>query len=192
MYIYICTLTYVNVHGNMILGINTIMDKPDDRVHDLVTTFSRNETRFYGGKAGLSSVEEWETWSNLAYVDRISKQEVARDKAISLMGRHSHLYSTARWKGPGGLREQHLKEHPLCWYCLQVGKVTPATVVDHIKPHRGNEILFFDPDNLRSLDKQCHDSLAAIKDKTGYAPGVGLDGMPIDPGHPFNENDRQY
>ena len=84
------------------------------------------------------------------------------------------------------MRKQQLKDHPLCWYCLQVGKLTPADTVDHIRPHRGDEDLFFDSENLRSLDKFCHDSLAAIKDRVGYAPGVGVDGLPVDPEHPFN------
>jgi len=74
---------------------------------------------------------------------------------------------------------------PLCWYCLQIGVIVVATVVDHIKPHHGDEELFFDWDNLRSSCKACHDSYAAVKDNIGYAPGVRVDGMPIDTEHPW-------
>ena len=41
-------------------------------------------------------------------------------------------------------RARYLKEHPLCVECLKNGRVVTATVVDHITPHRGNPILFWD------------------------------------------------
>jgi 5-methylcytosine-specific restriction endonuclease McrA len=44
------------------------------------------------------------------------------------------FYTTARWQR---LRKYQLIEHPLCVYCLANGRVTPATVVDHVVPHRG-------------------------------------------------------
>jgi 5-methylcytosine-specific restriction protein A len=48
-----------------------------------------------------------------------------------------------------------LRDHPLCVHCLEgvvlpgelkglKGRVTPATVVDHIIPHRGDPVLFWD------------------------------------------------
>ena len=39
-------------------------------------------------------------------------------------------------------RKRFLKEHPLCCKCEEEGKYVRATVVDHIKPHRGDPILF--------------------------------------------------
>lgn len=83
------------------------------------------------------------------------------------------------------MRKAHLSRHPLCWYCDQSGRVAVATVVDHIKPHRGDPVLAFDPDNLRSSCKPCHDSAAQLKDIHGYAPGVGVDGLPLDDDHPW-------
>ena len=50
-----------------------------------------------------------------------------------------------------------LREHPLCVECLAKGQVVPATVVDHIKPHRGNRELFRDPMNWQPLCKRHHD-----------------------------------
>ena len=37
------------------------------------------------------------------------------------------------------------------------GRAVTATVVDHITPHRGNPILFWDEGNWQSLCKPCHD-----------------------------------
>ena len=54
-------------------------------------------------------------------------------------------------------RARYLKEHPLCVECLKNGRGVTATVVDHITPHRGNPILFWDEGNWQSLCKPCHD-----------------------------------
>lgn len=51
-----------------------------------------------------------------------------------------------------------LKENPLCVECGAAGKLTPATVVDHIVPHRGDQFLFWDSGNWQSLCKAHHDS----------------------------------
>jgi len=37
------------------------------------------------------------------------------------------------------------------------GKIVPATVVDHIIPHRGDQKLFWDQTNWEALCKECHD-----------------------------------
>jgi 5-methylcytosine-specific restriction endonuclease McrA len=42
--------------------------------------------------------------------------------------------------------------------CKTQGKVTEATVVDHIIPHKGDEALFWDIHNWQSLCKRHHDS----------------------------------
>jgi 5-methylcytosine-specific restriction protein A len=39
--------------------------------------------------------------------------------------------------------------------------MTPATVVDHIVPHRGNQKLFWDRKNWQSLCKTHHDRKTA-------------------------------
>ncbi|MDD4570646.1 MAG: HNH endonuclease signature motif containing protein [Tepidanaerobacteraceae bacterium] len=48
--------------------------------------------------------------------------------------------------------------------CLKAKRITPATVVDHIKPHKGDVKLFFDINNLQSLCKTCHDRKTAKED----------------------------
>ncbi len=54
-------------------------------------------------------------------------------------------------------RKTYLREHPLCVKCMAEGKLTEATVVDHIRPHRGDPVLFWDKKNWQSLCKPCHD-----------------------------------
>lgn len=58
-------------------------------------------------------------------------------------------------------RAQYLRAHPLCCYCEREGLVTPATVVDHIIPHRGDERLFWDESNWAPLCARCHSSTKA-------------------------------
>ena len=55
------------------------------------------------------------------------------------------------------MRQSLFADQPLCERCLQVGRVTPATVANHRRPHRGDVALFFDRGNLESTCKACHD-----------------------------------
>lgn len=89
-----------------------------------------------------------------------------------------HLYSTKRWHR---LRWHQLQREPLCRFCDALGKVTAAGVVDHKTPHKGDEALFFDEENLQSLCKTCHDSSKQIQEKSGSLPGCDASGMPLDP-----------
>ena len=61
-------------------------------------------------------------------------------------------------------RAYYLSAHPLCRMHEQQGRVEPATVVDHIKPHRGDKALFWDSDNWQPLCKRCHDIKTARED----------------------------
>jgi 5-methylcytosine-specific restriction enzyme A len=54
-------------------------------------------------------------------------------------------------------RFRQLHHQPLCERCLQAGRIRPATVVNHRKPHRGDLELFWDPTNHESACKPCHD-----------------------------------
>jgi hypothetical protein len=88
-----------------------------------------------------------------------------------------HLYDNSRWRK---LRLAHLRTHPLCVMCKEAGRVTAASVVDHVKAHKGNEALFWDQSNWQSLCKPCHDRHAQSRDRTGKTPSViGLDGWPV-------------
>ena len=91
-----------------------------------------------------------------------------------------HLYNSKTWKQ---LRLRQLQAEPLCVMCSARGLVVVAGVVDHIKPHKGNEALFFNPLNLQSLCKPCHDSAKQTLEKSGVLIGCATDGTPLDPSH---------
>ena len=67
----------------------------------------------------------------------------------------------SRWQRA---RVHYLRVHPLCVRCQDAGKVTAASVVDHIIPHKGDKQLFWDISNWQSLCKQCHDTKTAKED----------------------------
>lgn len=89
----------------------------------------------------------------------------------------------ARWQR---YRKHFLAAHPLCVYCKKQNRLTPATVVDHIVPHKGDQSLFLDASNHQPLCKQHHDSAKACEEARGYSSEVGADGWPVDPRHPSN------
>ena len=78
--------------------------------------------------------------------------------------RHT-LSSTQRGYGAAWrkLREHVFRrDSKLCQNCLKEGRITEATVVDHIKPKAigGTD----DMDNLQSLCRKCHDHKTATID----------------------------
>jgi 5-methylcytosine-specific restriction endonuclease McrA len=62
-------------------------------------------------------------------------------------------------------RKAQLAEEPLCRYCKRQGRIVPATVADHITPHRGDPVLFEGP--LQSLCASCHSSAKAKEEQGG-------------------------
>lgn len=61
-------------------------------------------------------------------------------------------------------RLEHLSGEPLCRHCSQEGIAEPATIVDHIIPHNGDDVLFWDRGNWQSLCKPHHDAKTATED----------------------------
>jgi hypothetical protein len=57
-----------------------------------------------------------------------------------------------------------LARRPLCVACMEWSRVTPARVVDHVVPHRGDTRLFWDESNWQALCKPCHDFKTATED----------------------------
>lgn len=78
-----------------------------------------------------------------------------------------------------------LRTHPLCATCLSRGVTTPATIADHVEPHRGDWNAFM-LGKLQSLCKPCHDKDKRLLDLHGYSDDIGDDGWPLDPRHPAN------
>ena len=61
--------------------------------------------------------------------------------------------------------KRFLRKHPLCeMECKDKGRVTPATLVDHIVPHKGDPVLFNDEDNWQAGCEECHNRKTATKD----------------------------
>ncbi len=67
----------------------------------------------------------------------------------------------SRWQKA---RDGYLRLHPLCVMCRAEGRVTPATVVDHIKAHRGDKVLFWDKLNWQAICAPHHNSHAQKRD----------------------------
>lgn len=63
---------------------------------------------------------------------------------------HQKMYN-ARWRK---YRRMYLNEHPLC-INYEVCH-NEATVVDHIKDHKGDYELFWNPDNHQQMCADCH------------------------------------
>jgi len=90
--------------------------------------------------------------------DKIKKKDRERGTA------HQRGYG-AEWNKQ---RDQFLNENPLCADCGKRGYIVPATVVDHIVPHKGNEVLFWDQTNWQPLCESCHNRKTATEDKGGW------------------------
>jgi 5-methylcytosine-specific restriction protein A len=91
-----------------------------------------------------------------------------------------HLYGRASWIRR---RAHQLQLEPLCRMCQREGRLTPATVVDHVEPHEG-DVNKFMLGKLQSLCARCHNSTKKLVETRGYDPAIGVDGMPLDPRHP--------
>jgi 5-methylcytosine-specific restriction enzyme A len=94
-----------------------------------------------------------------------------------------------RWRKA---RARYLTEHPWCASCQAEGRLTRATVVDHVVPHRGDAALFWDHDNWQALCRRCHDRKTVRDGRWGrhvdLRPRQGCDvrGRPLDLAHPSN------
>jgi 5-methylcytosine-specific restriction protein A len=73
--------------------------------------------------------------------------------------------------------------------CLERGVVTPATICDHVEPHRGDVNKFW-LGPFQSLCKPCHDGDKQRLEVRGYRTDIGPDGWPIDKRHPVYGHER--
>ncbi len=95
----------------------------------------------------------------------------------------SKLYNTQRWKR---WRRYWIEAHPLCALCEARGKITAATICDHVEPHGGDAGRFW-AGPFQSLCKLCHDGAKAEQENTGKLRGANTEGNPLDPNHPWNK-----
>jgi 5-methylcytosine-specific restriction endonuclease McrA len=96
----------------------------------------------------------------------------------------SGLYNY-RWQKAS---KAYLALHPLCAECERRGRVTAATVVDHIEPHRGDMVKFWNTANWQSLCEPCHNGIKQRFEHTGIVEGCDINGVPLDPSHPWKKN----
>ncbi|RLL64296.1 HNH endonuclease signature motif containing protein [Paenirhodobacter hankyongi] len=64
-------------------------------------------------------------------------------------------------------RKAFLAAHPDCAMCG-----APATVVDHIIPHRGNKALFWDRHNWQPLCAPCHNRHKQREERASHVVGT--------------------
>ncbi len=99
-------------------------------------------------------------------------------------------YTTTRWRK---IRAAQLAQEPLCAMCAKHGRVTPATVCDHVEPHRGDPDRFWNGPFQSLCDGppwRCHSSTKQSIERRGYSTEIGPDGYPTDPRHPANRGAR--
>lgn len=70
-----------------------------------------------------------------------------------------------RWRK---YRKSFLEQHPLCVTCEREGDITVATVVDHIIPHKGDQVLFWDWENHQALCEFHHNQKTASEDRGSW------------------------
>lgn len=86
-----------------------------------------------------------------------------------------------KWRS---LRQRWLGDRPFCGdrcsgrsgqhsLCASTDSETLGTVVDHIVPHRGNQVLMWDENNLQTLCLTCHNRKSASEGSTIYSPTQG-------------------
>lgn len=90
-----------------------------------------------------------------------------------------------RWMRTAAWRELELdvlEQQPFCVYCDAAGVVQPATLIDHVQPHRGDDDLFWSRHNLQPLCDSCHGRKSQherLSDEPYRLPGVCFDGTPM-------------
>jgi len=79
---------------------------------------------------------------------------------------HQRGYNS-RWRKA---RLVYLRSNPLCVICSTEGRLTAANVIDHIKPHKGNNALFWDESNWQALCESCHNRKTLTEDMGSWTP----------------------
>ena len=78
-----------------------------------------------------------------------------RDRTRARNKRHDRRRGSASERGYNHewrkARTAFLAEFPWCVMCM-----SKATVVDHIRPHKGNDLLFWERTNWQPLCARCH------------------------------------
>lgn len=115
------------------------------------------------------------------------QRDQAYDAKRRLESETRKLYGTQRWRRKAA---HQLLLEPLCRLCHAAGRITAATIADHIIPHMGDVFAFWN-NALQSLCKACHDGVKQREERRGHSDALGADGWPSDPRHPANAGGTQ-
>src|SRR5690606_1959559 len=96
-------------------------------------------------------------------VGRREKRERDQDYARQRNPVARALYRSKRWRTE---RASFLHDHPLCVECARHDLIRPASIVDHIDPHGGDETVFWDRARWQALCASCHGRKTAAKDRS--------------------------
>lgn len=94
------------------------------------------------------------------------------------------LYRTKAWQS---LRVRAFaRDMGVCAICkrLIIGRFD----ADHIQPHKGDRLLFFNLANVQVLHPSCHAATKQQQEVRGFSSQIGEDGWPTDPHHPTNRS----
>lgn len=106
--------------------------------------------------------------------DRQTQNREADHRRGSARGRG---YTAAWDKASAG----HLRSHPLCAYCALADDIAPATLTDHLYPHRGDQAVFWNRTYWISSCKPCHDRFKQRIERLGR---IALDDLAVQLGLP--------
>ncbi|MGO4543826.1 HNH endonuclease signature motif containing protein [Paenibacillus sp. 2TAB23] len=100
--------------------------------------------------------------------NKLTRDHYCEDHAKAIQQSYDKERGTAYQRGYGSqwrkARIEFLRKHPLTCTATLGGLVIEATVVDHITPHKGDKVLFWERVNWQVLCKPCHDSRTARED----------------------------
>ncbi|QRQ99703.1 HNH endonuclease signature motif containing protein [Dyadobacter sandarakinus] len=92
----------------------------------------------------------------LPWLSKPQKSQTDHGKAVR------KIRDSRRWRDE--VRPAQLRRKPECQECERQDRLTLATQVDHIIPlEQGGAA--FEPDNLQSLCKRCHDAKTAVENR---------------------------
>ncbi len=92
-------------------------------------------------------------------------QKFSGGRVFNANAKADALYKTSRWTNH---REEFLKHNPKCYPCGG-----PASVVDHLVPHKGREEFFWKADNMIPMCEKCHNTITGLYDYK-YKPGASI------------------
>ncbi len=70
--------------------------------------------------------------------------------------------------------------NPLCVGCLAIGQVEPATIVDHIEPHKGNQSIFWCEANWQSCCGWHHNAIKPMLERMWFERKISIDDLRLD------------